>query len=86
MSKNNISKMKMHRNHSQLKEQKNSHEEANNEMDICSLIDIKFKKEVMKILKELRIAIKSNADYFKKRTRNYEEPRKIRQFICQDKS
>ena len=37
----------------------------------------------MKILKELRKAIKRNADYCKKGTRNYKEkPRKIRKFIC----
>ena len=31
--------MKQLRNHSQLKEQDNSHEAANNETDFCSLID-----------------------------------------------
>ena len=31
-----------------------------------SLIDTKFKKEIMKILKELRKAIDRNADYCKK--------------------
>ena len=43
--------MKKHRNHSQLKEQENFPEGANNETDLCSQIDTKFKKEVMKILK-----------------------------------
>ena len=38
---------------------------------LCSATDTEFKKEVMKILKELiRMAIKSNADYFQKGTRN----------------
>ena len=65
-SKKNISKMKKHRNHSQLKEQENSPEAANNETNLCNIIDTNFKKEVMKILKELRIDINSNIDYFKK--------------------
>ena len=57
--------MKKHRNHSQLKEQ-NSTEGANNKTDLCSLTDTEFKKEVMKILKELRVDMNSNADYFRK--------------------
>ena len=55
--KKNISKIKKLRNHSQLKEQ-NSHEAANNETDLCSLTDIKFKREIVKILKELRLNTK----------------------------
>ena len=39
---------------------------ANNETDICGLRDTKFKKEIVKILKELITAIDSNAYYFKK--------------------
>ena len=58
-SKKNISKMKKHRNHSQLKEQENSHEGANNETDLCSLIDVEFKKEVMEVLKKLRIVMQN---------------------------
>ena len=65
--------MKMLRNHSQLKEQENSPEAANNETDLCSLTDIEFKRELVKILKELRLNIKelrvdknSNADSFTK--------------------
>ena len=64
--------MKKLTNHSQLKEQ-NSHEPANNETDLCSLTDIEFKREIVKILKELRPHIKelrvdmnSNAYYFRK--------------------
>ena len=53
----NISKMKKLRNHSQLKEQI-SHKEENNETDLCSLTDIDFKKEIIKILKDLRLNIK----------------------------
>ena len=41
--------MKKLRNNFQLKEQKNSPEEANNETDLCTLTDTK--KEVVKMLK-----------------------------------
>ena len=58
--------MKKYRDHSQLKEQGNSTEGANNERNLCSLTDTKFKKEVMKTLKELRMDINSNTDYFRK--------------------
>lgn len=50
--------MRKPRNHFQLKEQENSPEGANNETDLCSLRDAKFKREVMKILKELRVSTK----------------------------
>ena len=49
-----------------MKDQENSPERINNETDIFSLIDTKFKKEIMKILKELRKVINRNADYYKK--------------------
>ena len=39
--------MKKHRDYSQLKEQENPPKGAKNEMHLCDLIDIKFKKEVM---------------------------------------
>lgn len=58
--------MKKHTNHSQVKEWENSREGANNETDLYSLRDTKFKVKVMKIMKELRRAIDINADYFKK--------------------
>ena len=54
------------RNHSQLKDQENFSEGTNNETDFFSLIDTDFKKEIMKILKELRKAIDRNAEYCKK--------------------
>lgn len=56
--KKNISKRKKLRNHSQSKEQKKSPAAANNERDLCSLIDTEFKREVVKILQELRLNIK----------------------------
>ena len=69
--------MKKLRNHAQFKEQENSPEAANNETDLCSLIDTEFKRETVKILKELRLNIKelradinSNADYFRKELEN----------------
>ena len=58
--------MKNQRNDSQLKDQENSPERTNNETDICSLSDPRFKKEVMKILKGLRKVINRNAHYCKK--------------------
>ena len=71
--KKNISKMKTLRSHSQLKQQEKSPEGANNEIDLCSLTDTEFKKEIVKILKELkanmkesRVGINSNADHFRK--------------------
>ena len=61
--------MKKLRNNSQLKVQ-NSPERANKETDHYSVTDTKFKKEILKILKELRANVKelradmnSNADY-----------------------
>ena len=85
--------MKKLRNHSQLKEQ-NSHEAANNETDLCSLTDTELKREITKILKELRLNIKdlrgdmnSNADSFRKKLENIkEDPIKTRKFICTDKN
>ena len=64
--------MKKLSHHSQVKEQ-NSSEGANNETDLYILPDTEFKKETVKILKELRVRMKelrvdmnSNADYFRK--------------------
>ena len=47
--------MKKLRNHSQLNEQENSPKAINNETELCSLIDTEFTREIMKILKELRL-------------------------------
>ena len=56
-----------------LKEQENSPESANDETYLCSLIEAEFKRERVKVLKELRVNMKelradinSNADYFKR--------------------
>ena len=57
--------MKKQRNHSQLKDQENFPERINNETDLFSLLDTDFKKEIMKILKELRRAIDKNAEHCK---------------------
>ena len=57
--------MKKCMNHSQLKAQENALEGTNNEIDIFRLMDTKFKKEIMKILKEFRQAISRNEDYYK---------------------
>ena len=55
-------------------------------MDFCRQTDTEFKKEIVKVLKELRAYMNSNADYFKKETRKYEEPRQIRKFICREQT
>ena len=69
--------MKKLRNRSWLKEQKNSPEATNNETDLRSLMNTMFKREIVKILKELRVTMKelradinSNADYFRKELQN----------------
>ena len=54
-------------------------------MDLCSLINTEFKREIVKILKELREDMNSNSDSFKKELEKYkEEPRKTRKFIFRD--
>ena len=65
-SKRNISKTKKQRNHSQLKDKENCPERTNSETDLFTLIDIKLKKEIRKILNGLRKAINRNANYCKK--------------------
>ena len=69
--------MKKLRNHFQLKEQENSPEAENNGTYLCSLVDTKFKRTIVKILKELRVNMKelkadinSNADYIRKELEN----------------
>ena len=72
-----MSEIKQLKNHSQLKEQENSSEAANNETDLCSLTDTEFKREIVKILKELRVDIDSNADYFRKELENIRNQEKL---------
>ena len=62
---------------SQLKQQENSPKAVNKETDLCSLTDTEFKRETVKIWKELRVNMKelradinSNADYFRKELEN----------------
>ena len=69
--------MKELRNNSQLKKQENSPKAVDNEIDLYSLTDSEFKKEIVKILKELRLNIKelredmnSNADSLRKELEN----------------
>ena len=75
--KKSISEMKKLRNHSQLNEKDNSPEAESNETDLCSPTDTDFKREIMKILNELRLNIKelradmnNNANYFSKELEN----------------
>ena len=51
----------MIRNHSPLKEEENSPEGANNETDFCRLKDMEFKKDIVKIMKELRTDMKETS-------------------------
>ena len=57
--------MKKLRNHPQLNQQI-SPKAVNNEIDLCSLTDLEFKREIVKILKELREDMNSNADALRK--------------------
>ena len=61
--------MKKHRNHSQLNQQENSPKALNAETDLCSLTDLAFKREILKILKELK-HMNSNADSLRKELEN----------------
>ena len=60
----------MHRHYSQLKEQENSPKAVNNETDFRSLTDTEFKREIVRILKELRKNMNTNADSFRKELEN----------------
>ena len=76
--------MKKQGNYSQLKEQEKSPERTNNETNLTSLLDLEFKKEIIKMLKELGKIIDRNTDHWNKElTRNYKgEPVKIRELNC----
>ena len=50
----------------------NAPKAINNETDLCSLTDIEFKREIVKILKELREDMNSNADSLRKDLENIE--------------
>ena len=65
----NASKMK--------KQQKNSPKAVNNETDFCCLIDIEFKTEIVKILKELREDMNSNVDSLRKGLENRRSQEKL---------
>ena len=69
--------MKKLRYHSQINQQENSPKAVNNETDLCSLIDTEFKKEIVKILKELRVDMNTNADYFRKELENMRSQEKL---------
>ena len=62
--------MKKLRNHPQLNQQENSPKAVNNETDLCSLTDFEFKREIVKIQKELREDMNSNADSLRKELEN----------------
>jgi len=62
--------MKKLRNHPQLNQQENSPKAVNSETDFCSLTDLEFKREIVKVLKELRGDMNSNADTLRKELEN----------------
>ena len=64
--KKTTSKMKRLRNHPQLNQKENSPKAVNNETDLYRLTDLEFKREIVKMLKELRADMNSNAVYFRK--------------------
>ena len=70
MKKKIKSKMKNLRNHSQLNQQENSPKAINNETELCRLTDLEFKREIVKILMELREDMNSNSDSLRKELEN----------------
>ena len=62
--------MKKLRNHSQLKQQENSSKAGSYETDLCTLTDLEFKREIAKILKDLRGDMNSKADSLRKELEN----------------
>ena len=69
--------MKKLRNHSQLKQQENLPKAVNNETDLCSVTDFEFKREIVKILKELREDMNSNEDSLRKELENIRSQEKV---------
>ena len=62
--------MKKLRNHPQLNQQENSPKAVNKDPGLCSLTDLEFKREIVKILKELREDMNRNADSLRKDLEN----------------
>ena len=69
--------MKKLRNHPQSNQQENSPQTVNNETDLCRLTDLEFKREIGKILKELREDMNSNADALRKEQENMRSQEKL---------
>ena len=61
---------------SQLKQQENSPKAVNKETDLCSLTDLEFKREIVKIMKELREDINSSTDSLRKKLENIRRSKK----------
>ena len=79
--------MKNKRNHYQLKEQDNSPERAHNETYLSSLLlESKFKKRVIKMLRELRKASDRNAEHCEKELESIKSQSKSENLTCWDKS
>ena len=56
------SKMKQLQSYPQVKQQENSPKAVNNETDLYRLTDIEFKREIVKIMKELRLDINESRE------------------------
>ena len=69
--------MKKLRNHLQLNQQENSPKAVKNETDLCRLTNREFKREIVKILKELREDMNSNADTLRKELENMRSQEKL---------
>ena len=54
--------MKQLQSYPQVKQQENSPKAVNNETDLYSLTDIEFKREIVKIMKELRLDINESRE------------------------
>ena len=60
----------------QLNQQENSPKTINNETELCSLTDLEFKREIVKIMKELREDINSSTDSLRKKLENIRRSKK----------
>ena len=75
--------MKKLRNHPQSNQQENSPKTVNNETDLCSQTDLEFKREILKILKELREDMNSNADTLIKELENLRSQEKLENSLAE---
>ena len=75
--------MKKYRDHSRLKGQENSPKAINNETDHCSLTDIEFKREIVKILKEITQDMNSNENSLIKELENIRSQEQLENYFAE---